>query len=383
MTVRPTGHPYDRKVQFEGDELCWVRKEALAGSEFLVVDEGPGLSGSTFLAVGDALVAAGVARQRIVLLSSRVPDSDALLAPDGGRRWREFRAHSSTLSLELPREAKIDVGGGQWRRHFHAADEALWPACWPAMERRKLLSQDGRRLFKFEGLGRFGAENLERAARLFRVGFGLPPREEGDGFVSYPRLSGRPLHVSDCGASLLVRLADYCAVRASTFPAKAPVAGEIDAMVRANFLAEFGRERGGGEPLEILRPIFADGRMMPHEWVRAPSGDILKVDAVSHGDDHFFPGPTDIAWDLAGAIVEWRMNREARRLFLARYEHASGDRAEARLPAYLVAYTLFRLAYSKMAAEAVGDSDEAPRLRGDYRRYRAILSEFALRSGSR
>jgi hypothetical protein len=31
---------------------------------------------------------------------------------------------------------------------------------------------------------------------------------------------------------------------------------------------------------------------------------VLKVDAVQHGDDHFLPGPTDIAWDLNPKMLE-------------------------------------------------------------------------------
>ena len=66
--------------------------------------------------------------------------------------------------------------------------------------------------------------------------------------------------------------------------------------------------------------------MMPYEWIAAPGAPPLKLDATAHGDDHLFPGPVDVAWDLAGAIVEWRMSASARRIFLDGYRHASGDR---------------------------------------------------------
>ena len=42
--------------------------------------------------------------------------------------------------------------------------------------------------------------------------------------------------------------------------------------------------------------------LAPHEWLRLDDGNVRKTDAIAHGDDHLFPGPTDIAWDLAGAI---------------------------------------------------------------------------------
>src|SRR5207302_4552914 len=66
--------------------------------------------------------------------------------------------------------------------------------------------------------------------------------------------------------------------------------------------------------LATKNPVLVDGRMQPHEWIRSKDGTIIKVDGCTHGDDHFFPGPTDIAWDLAGAIVEWSLDRKSTRL---------------------------------------------------------------------
>jgi len=114
--------------------------------------------------------------------------------------------------------------------------------------------------------------------------------------------------------------------------------------------------------------------MHPHEWVRAADGaadrKTWKTDAASHGDDHFFPGPTDIAWDLAGAIVEWELDAAASAFLLAEYRRRSGDDAEARLPGYLLAYALFQLGYAEMAADAMRGGEEEVRLRHDAQRYR-------------
>jgi hypothetical protein len=51
-------------------------------------------------------------------------------------------------------------------------------------------------------------------------------------------------------------------------------------------------------------PVIADGRMHPYEWIPSENGHLMKVHASRRGDDHFLPGPNDISWDLAGAIVE-------------------------------------------------------------------------------
>jgi hypothetical protein len=130
-------------------------------------------------------------------------------------------------------------------------------------------------------------------------------------------------------------------------------------------------------PAGVLRseaPIIADGRMQPHEWLLTESGRVLKLDGAEHGDDHFFPGPTDIAWDLAGAIVEWQMDAETQQAFLRAYRRASGDDAEQRVTSYLLAYTSFRMGYCKMAAEAMQGSEEEHRLLAAYARYREQLA---------
>jgi hypothetical protein len=134
--------------------------------------------------------------------------------------------------------------------------------------------------------------------------------------------------------------------------------------------------------LRLERPVIADGRMQPHEWVWSAAGELLKTDSGSHGDDHFFPGPTDIAWDLAGAIVEWQMNEQQTAEFLNRYRRASGDDASARIDSFIKAYTVFRLAYCLMAANAMNGSDEQPRLQQAADAYRKLLTELKYQSST-
>ncbi|UQA56393.1 phosphotransferase family protein [Polyangium aurulentum] len=375
-TVRPLGHPYDRRLEFDADALGWI--EARREADFVVVDEGPGLSGSSFLATAEALVRAGIPRERIVLWGNRDPDPDALVARDGARRWRSFRASAVREAKHLPAGAAISIAGGAWRGHFYE-DPSRWPASWISMERLKFLSPGKDRLFKFEGLGRFGAAALARARAIADAGFGPEPRDEGDGFLSYPVLPGRPLSIDDLTRPLLDRLARYCAFRAAAFPEEREVcvqgAREIATMARTNHEAAFGAPLETELALEIVRPAMVDGRMMPHEWIDAPGG-ARKVDATTHGDDHFFPGPTDIAWDLAGVIVEWNLDPEARAYFLERYREASGDRPEARLSGHLAAYTLFRIGYTGMAAASLRGSEEAARLERENARYRYVWSSL-------
>jgi hypothetical protein len=128
--------------------------------------------------------------------------------------------------------------------------------------------------------------------------------------------------------------------------------------------------------LPIERPVIPDARMSPHEVVRARDGQLFKTDATSDGDDHLLPGPTDIAWDLAGVIHEWDLSTSAAATLLDRYRRRSGDDARARLPGYLVAYGLFRAAFWKMAADSSRGDDEHPRLVAAFARARTRLERW-------
>jgi hypothetical protein len=374
FTVRPEGPPYDRAVHLGEPAQRWLRTQIAWGSSFFVVDEGPGRSGSSLLAAAEALVAVGAPRARIALLCTRAPDPETLLAPDAVRRLRAFSLHATGPSGVAPEEAVIPVGGGAWRK-LCFPDERRYPPIWPMLERRKLLSLDGCLLFKYEGLGRWGAEILERARSLHDAGFGPPVEDAGDGFLVTPWIDSAPLQPESLTTSIIHRLSAYCAFRASAFPSNGQRPGDLESMLRKNALVALGRELGPRVDLPMGRPVIADARMMPHEWIAVPGGLPLKMDATAHGDDHLFPGPVDVAWDLAGVIVEWRMSASARRIFLDGYRHASGDKFESRLPAYLYAYTLFRLAWS-IAAAATSAPSEAARLGAAEQRYRAVLQSL-------
>src|SRR5205814_4564754 len=122
------------------------------------------------------------------------------------------------------------------------------------------------------------------------------------GIVRIPWVAGRPLERHKDGAALAVPMARYCALRANLFPAQP--AADLTEMARVNVAIAAGVELPASFRLECERPAIMDGRMLRHEWIRTPRGELLKVDAVAHGDDHFYPGPADVAWDLAGAAIE-------------------------------------------------------------------------------
>ncbi len=227
-----------------------------------------------------------------------------------------------------------------------------------------------------KALGHYGEAVGARAKLLEQCGFS--PRYLGNhrGFGQYELVPGRVLESRERSPEVLTRMADYLALRFKAFACDTPQTPEIEKMLRWNWQLEFGEELGVAESqLCTARVVFCDGRMMPNEWLRTASGELLKLDAGNHGDNHFFPGPCDIAWDVAGVIVEWEFEGELREEFVSEYEARSGDAVAGRLAPYLLAYTTFRMGWCKMAALAMkGEYDEALLLR-DYEKYRA----FALR----
>lgn len=373
MTVRPGGHPYNRVTQFTEQQLEAIQNALSEAAEFLVVDEGPGLSGSSFISVAEALVAAGVSAEKIRLLCGHEPDFESFCAADGPCRARAFRWIPVSGETRKPEAAAIFIGAGRWREHL-LPDGAGWPGSWINFERAKyhsLHDDQEQNFFKFQGFGHYGDDVRQREKLAAEAGFGPEVVPLTDGFVSYPRLDGRPMSHRDSDANALTRLADYCAFREKTFGTELrPHVAALQHMTEHNLSV---LRLDVPVNLRLERGVIADGRMQPHEWIVLRDGRMLKTDSGSHGDDHFFPGPTDIAWDLAGAIVEWRMNDGQREALLSRYEAQTGDRASRRIQDYIVAYCAFRYAYSLMAGNALQGNDESPRLQREAEVYRDML----------
>jgi hypothetical protein len=379
FTVRPQGHPYDRSAEFTTEQMAVIRKAVSGGANFAVVDEGPGLSGSSFLAVAEALERAGAPTERIVLVGSHAPNVDALCAVDASRRWQRFRCLPVTEEPRQPGQADEFIGGGHWRSRV-LANESEGPASWTSLERLKYLSSDKnheRRMFKFAGFGHYGGVVRERERIVAEAGFGPMPRVESDGFVSYSWIDSQPLSSSELSSDVLARLADYCAFRLRAFSVELADVKPLQQMANHNL-----HELGSDLTVDLLleHPVIADGHMQPHEWLVTHDRELLKTDSGAHGDDHFFPGPTDIAWDLAAAIVEWQMNEEQGSEFLNRYCRTSGDDASARIDGFIRAYAVFRLAYCLMAANAMSGSDEQPRLQRAAAGYRSVLAKIQARA---
>jgi hypothetical protein len=380
ITVRPSGHPYSRRTEFSPDEMSGVRQNITA--QFLVVDEGPGRSGSTFLSVAEALLREGVPRQNVTLIGSRDPDVTSLCADDVVMRWQAFRFIATSPSVNGRFQGWTYAGGGHWR-HLLLPEGELWPESWTQMERLKFISPDGQSFYKFEGMGPIGAVVRDRAFALADAGFGPKARDAGDGFLAYELLRSPRLRPADISTALLNRMADYCAFRHTDFAIQNAQPTQLGEMLAFNVSQEFGVTLS--LPEEILcmqRAVIVDGRMQPHEWIAGGTDNFVKTDGVDHGDNHFFPGPCDIAWDIAGIAVEWGLEESAVSYLIDRFCQLSGRNLFRSFSFYKLAYCVFRLGSCKMAISTVKGSPEEQRLTAAYSHYRGAANTLLTATNS-
>jgi hypothetical protein len=193
--------------------------------------------------------------------------------------------------------------------------------------------------------------------------------------VRYPWLPGAPARASDLDGQTLRELARYCAFRSRAFRTDDVEASGLERMIETNIDAVFGISIGGRGKLPIECAVVPDARMQPYEWQVLPDRRLMKTDGNAHGDCVLLPGPIDICWDLAGAIVEWQMDSAQRDQFVRDYPMLSGDRARVRLPVYLLAYCAQRLGETFVAA-ASAEPRERDRLWVAHERYRDELERM-------
>jgi hypothetical protein len=375
ITVRPAGEPYRRKTVFSPQQQDWLRVKLDQPCDFLVVDEGPGFSGSTFLSVAQALVDSGVPYSRIVLMGSR-PFPLQAAGTMSEKQWKQFRSYTIEYASHPPSNACRNLGDGAWRELLYPS-RSLWPACWVEQERVKHMSADGRSFFKFEGFGRFGQLAREQALELAQAG--LSPRWTGSehGYACYEFVVGRPLRGSDLNQAQLSRMAEYCAFRVTHFSSTSADLAILGAMTRNNLEVEFGTGfKDFSIELPLERPVYPDCRMLPHEWLIDQEGRVVKTDGVGHAEGHQLPGPADIAWDLAGAIIEWDLAPAARAFLLEEYRRRTGDAAGNRLRPYLLLYSVLRMSQCRMSSVSMARRREGKYLRRQYTQYREKVKEL-------
>ena len=390
-TLRPRGPVHERRIR----AAAALRREMASWpGEFLIVDEGPGLSGSSFGGTVAFLLELGCKCERIVLLPSWELDTAAaarLSSAYAARHWMSWRRFAAA---PLPSPASqggpaLAIGGGGWRTTLcQNGEQPCRAPVWGQHERLKYLADFERgcprTLVKFAGFGGYGRQTRERAARLAGAGWG-PALDCGcgngsDGWIRYRRTPARRLGVNP-GRAWGGWAGRYLAWVRSEFPLSTspePPSPALREMLEINLQRLFGVELKMPTPEAMI--VAVDGRMPAWEWGSVNAG-FIKFDGTDHGDDPFFPGPADIAWDLAGLQVEFTPAAAA--AALTAYCRASGETRRhlaPRLRWHGLAYCTFRAAYCSFAAEQTA-APERQRFRRAARRYRNAVRLFGLETG--
>jgi hypothetical protein len=284
ITLRPTGHPFRREVR-----VSPAVRAGLAGhaGPFAVVDEGPGLSGSSFGAAADLLGSLGVAPDRIVFLPSHAGDLGPQASAAHRARWRKatrlLARHPPPLAdwfadITGPAIAE-EIAGTTWKVRLNGF------------------------VARFAGLGKYGEAKLGRAQALHREGFTPEPLALRHGLLLHRWLEGVPARPS------LDHLARYLGFRREAFPtqpgANAEALIQMTAVNAEELLGVRMRALLERLPLDRARPrpVHVDGRLHAGKWLATARG-LIKLDALDHAQAHDLVGPQDIAWDVAGAEVE-------------------------------------------------------------------------------
>ncbi len=375
FTVRPHGHPFDRKVKL-GESLKELVKRR-AGGYVLIIDEGPGLSGSSLCGTARTISKLGVPVDRIVLFPSWIPSGDSFVSESARTEWSMYSKYCTDFAeirsgLDVFNRGKeyIDISSGKWRR-FLFPHRWMLSAVNPYHERRKYAELDGDNIssvLKFAGLGRFGnrAEVISRI--LGERGFSPKVIKCVNGFIQYEYCDGDVFCEQDLGTDFFKSVTQYLIFRKSSLP----VSGEVLpyesllTMIKVNVAESFGEPFARSicfdglmdEELYYNDISVVDGRMLPAKWIKT-GGKWVKIDGADHHRDQFLPGPQNIAWDLAGVCIEFGLSDIQKRELLDLYKADLFDPyIEERIPFYLIAYSAFRTGYASMAAASLSGSED-------------------------
>lgn len=371
LSLRPFGPPFERRVKIEDATFGRV----LAGAErYIVVDEGPGLSGSSFAAVARFLMNRGVSAEQIIFMPSHDGGPGPAASPSVRSLWRAIAAipadplpDDETVTrwigdlLDQPVLETMNLSAGRWRPLRLAPGR--WPGVDPRTDRRKLLvrTPSGAFVGRFSGLRSSGEVKLERALRL--AGASAVPSVVGvaHGFIVQDWVETTSItrvEPEQVGAYFRKRFDLPWAASADTGPA------DLAEMALANtepLLGPLALRRMEGflrADVSGWRPYAMDGACQPWKWLRK-DGVWLKADALDHDADHDLLGPLDLAWDLAGAAWEMKYSAgEFDRLLKA--ARPSGGRAPRRevLRLCLLSYPAFRLGAGRLAQSRFASGSE-------------------------
>ena len=383
VTLRPIGHPFARRVTAGPLLAAWLAADQ---QPVAVVDEGPGLSGSSFAAVAQWLTAQGVAPQRIHFFPSHAGGPGDKASTAVRQLWAGTPCHVASFDDTILNSPRFQ---GALERLVGPLANIPQPVSGrdrfaPLTFRVSAGGADW--LLRFAGLGESGPRKLAISRRLAAEGFAPPVAGLCFGFLVERALPGRPLRDAPVPpAALMARLAAYLGLRACSFPA--PTGGaspaQLAEMTNINVAEGLGARAAAALaprltalsrwPGLIVR-VVTDNHLHSDSWLVLEDGRLIKTEAADHAFGHDLIGCQPIAWDVAGAAIEFGLDAERTGQLAAAVARCAGQAVETRLvealwPCYL-AFQLGRATIAGQPLRAASLPGKARRAVGGRRRLR-------------
>lgn len=317
LAVRPSGHPFARQARLSAGLDSMAAVDAV-----LIVDEGPGLSGSSMAGVAEALLARGVKAEAIFFFPGHDRGPGGAASGAIRRWWTPERCFTAPAPQFIDATPALDwIFGGL--AVVNAQLETL------------------------------GEVKRARHGRLAAAGAALPSPALRHGWIAI-RHEGVPLCAADLSPALLQEtIVPYIALAATAGDA-AVIRGGLERIAAA--LVAHGLDAGCGAamlPACGALPLAGDGRLAPGHWRRLADGRVLKHDATGSDCEHDWAGAQSVLWDVAGAMVEWRMDGTQRALLRHGLRERHGLATDTRALAFHIAgYAALALARAQQGGDA-------------------------------
>lgn len=388
-TVRPVGPPFAREVDLTGFDL--PRRIPV-----LIVDEGPGLSGSSLAAVARAVHAAGLEPPSIALLPSHAADPGPMAPVWVRDLWSALPRFVVTPGAET-RGRRLDAVGSSW------AARPGGPGAPPRFDPRpcrrfarpwhssvRAVARFGGVASVLDGSGELrslveavGAGLAARAA----AGFGPPVLGAASGYVVNavaPGPASAALPPASVVTSYLVATAgaplDRTAAQASLERAR-----DLLTTNAADFVVppDLDRLAAGLRLDPALGAAATDYDLAEYHWRRQHDGAWWKLGGRGAAVwDHTAVGPQTLAWSLGSAVAEgWRPGTSVDDLLQATASAWSAATAAPdlapTLASFAAAYAAFRRGQGDLCARICADPAEVSSARADQDRYAGVLGALA------
>jgi hypothetical protein len=374
ITVRPTGHAYNREI---------LLPEQLGEFEaVIIVDEGPGQSGSSMASVARSAKERGY--RKVIFFPGHANEPGASVSEAVRKIWVETSRVSTPLEAvcwgEQTLTDKLKIETGELLGAHHVAqvnnpfenckcgnEHEFLELRTPQFDRTGFLFKNEMGVhWKYAGLGSgkdfelIARRNFFRQRKLFEESFAPEPLALIDGFIGMRWIEGRPLKPDDLDEGMLERLTDY--IMAVAIPSQssndADLVKRLRQIVSVNFEETFdgGIAEKGAALIGNLNGVshwqYGDGRVAPHKWIKADTGKIYKTDCWGHDLDHTCIGEQSVLWDVAGSVIEWQMSEQQVGAFIDLFASRNLAVGYDELRGYMLAYVAFRLGVLRFSGNA-------------------------------